>query len=68
MPEEDRVFNGKNSLLERDPSFSPWHETLLDENKGISLSHELHIGICNWIHNKYREMNLFTSLLVFLQN
>lgn len=65
MPEEDRVFNGKNSLLEIDPSFNPLHEMLLHENKEISLSYELKIGVCNWIHNKYMEINLFTSLPVF---
>lgn len=40
----------------------------MDENKGISLSYELNIGFCNWIHNKYMEVNLFTSLPVFRQN
>lgn len=59
------VFNGKNSLLEIDPSFSPLHETLLDENNGKSLSYELKIGVCHWIHNKYMKMNWFTSLLGF---
>ena len=66
MPEEDRAFNGKNSLLEINPSFIPWHETLLNENKGISLSYGLHIGVCNWVHNKYLEMNLFTIIICFL--
>ena len=65
MLEEDRAFNGKNSLLEINPSFIPWHETLLDENKGISLSYGLHIGVCNWIHNKYLEMNVFTIMTRF---
>lgn len=68
MSEEDRVFNGKNSLLEINPLFSPLHETLLDENKGVSLSYQLRVGVCNWIHNKHMEMNLFTQLPVFLQN
>lgn len=58
-------FNGKNSLLEIDPLFIPLHETLKDENKGISSSYEFNIGVCNWIHNKYMEMNWFTSLPVF---
>lgn len=65
MPEEDRAFNGKNSLLEINPSFIPWHETLLDENKGISLSYGPHIDVCNWIHNKYLEMNVFTVITHF---
>lgn len=50
------VFNGKNSLLEIDPSFIPLHEPLLDENKGISSSYGPNIGVCNWIHNKYSKV------------
>lgn len=58
------VFNGKNSLLETGPSFRPLHATLLDEHKGISLSYELTISICNCIRHKYKETNRFTSLPV----
>ena len=38
MSEEDRVFNGKTSLREIDPSFRSWPESLLDEiEKYLSL-------------------------------